>query len=557
MARIPDFQSLGTPPAPRADLTVAGYPAPTGYEGASGQYLEKSGQVLDSPALRLERAAGIMQERIDNTRAEDAVTKLREWQGGATFGPTGFMLMRGADAVTKQLFKTYSQQFADQVNQISSGLGNDLQREAFNLRAGAVRNQFQDDLLRHIDQQTDIYHKQVLTGTIDLEARDAANHWTQPDSIRGNLARINSAIDDEAQRMGTPAQDVEATKLKAASAVHGAIIHQALAVGQTDYAMQWFADHAKELDPGHQGSLLEKIVTNQHMQMSRAISLQNHLDSFAARQLKDYQGKNEAAAVASTMAGKFLPITVKADMVAKQQITPQALSFINGLEDRRLEGHDVPAVSVALWAKVNSPDANVRAQAAQDVYAASAQGMVKGTQAGSMIQTLAARGREDQRQVQTDLFNTLKTALSGHALERNLVDLSDEHGQAQAARWTQAQQEWTQRTVLQKQDPSVVLQDMLPRYQPPVRTLRGFSESRFGQVNSLDDVEKVGQLTKDALVSGTISQDTYNYESTLLGKKYRLLLENEKRAAARSAPGQKAQPGGSVKVIGVQPGGNQ
>src|SRR5262249_17543018 len=153
--------------------------------------------------------------------------KLRQQQIDLTVGDKGYARTKGADAVNKPLLKDYGGAFDSAAQQLSGGLGNDYQRELFRKRAAVARLELSEGIAKHIAQQSDIYQRDVLEGTLDTESRVAAAGGI----VDVSLKRMNASIDRYAERTGLPEQTVTALKMKAADQLWTAKIKATLQSG--------------------------------------------------------------------------------------------------------------------------------------------------------------------------------------------------------------------------------------------------------------------------------------------------------------------------------------
>lgn len=240
MARIPD--SLGALPAPSAPTSVTNFQSRNDGLMNLGQSLAQAGDVLQQEITK-ER------NRVNGAKVEDAFNQLRNSQLDLTIGQdNGFQNIHGANAVKQPLLQDYSTRFAGLRKQLSDSLDNDQQREMFKARADVAQTQFTQDLLQHLYRENDVYQGQVFNGTVDTELRAASAKWNAPMEVQASLARIDAAVDSEATRQGLPDEARQALQLQERSKVHTAVIQQALASKQYDYAKTWFDNNRDEID---------------------------------------------------------------------------------------------------------------------------------------------------------------------------------------------------------------------------------------------------------------------------------------------------------------------
>ncbi len=246
--KLPSADSLGERPIPRAGSSVAGYRVDDSAE-AVGRATMAAGAVLGREGAQLMVLQDAENKRVDTMRAEDAFTKLREKQLDLTVGPeNGFINVKGGDAINRPLFDEYSKRFTSEADLIATSLGNDRQRELFMQRAKVAGLQFGEDVLRHTVTQGDAYANQVFEGTVNTEIRAATAHWQEPNAVALSIERVNAAINTQADRLGLAPEMREARRLEANGKIHSAIVQQALASGNYQYAQQWYEKNKADID---------------------------------------------------------------------------------------------------------------------------------------------------------------------------------------------------------------------------------------------------------------------------------------------------------------------
>lgn len=220
-----------------------------GPSDAGARGMQMMGRAIGEGAEELYRAQKVEEERVNTMAAEDAFTKLRQKQLDLTNGETeGFTQQKGAAAVTKPILKEWSKRFDDAETSIAGGLTNDQQRQKFKLRADVTRLQYQDDMLRHLAQQSDAYSKEVYDGTVAVEQRNAVARWDSPNDVALSLDRVKSAVDDRAERYGWAKNYRDGTLLMEQGKIHSAVVGQAIASGNYKYAEDWYHAHRADID---------------------------------------------------------------------------------------------------------------------------------------------------------------------------------------------------------------------------------------------------------------------------------------------------------------------
>ncbi len=256
MAKLPDATAFGErpePQLPRRTPMVAGYRATSGFEGAGADTAAHVAGDMD----RIADYAAIMKERADTLAAEDAYNKLRQKQLDLTYGPQGFLNLKGADVVNRDVPTAYGTQLRDAADGLSENLSNDYQKKLFAKRAAAAQLQMQQTAYHHVANESDRYAEQVLNGTVDTESRLASASGDVPTS----QVRINAAIDRHAQRFGLPEEAVISMKLGAADKLWTSRIRTVM---QSDplAAQTIYKEHEAEIGPQNKAILEHEIHTN-------------------------------------------------------------------------------------------------------------------------------------------------------------------------------------------------------------------------------------------------------------------------------------------------------
>jgi len=255
MAKLPDVTAFGERPQvqlPRRTPIVADYRPTTGLEGAAAETMAHMGADWERTAAIVADA----KEKADVLAAEDAYNKLKNAQLDLTYGQNGFMNLKGADAVNRDVPTQYGVQLRDAAKALSDGLGNDYQKQLFAKRAANAQLQMQEQAYHHVAQQSDQYANDVLQGTLDTESRVAAAGGDVPTS----LVRMNAAIDRHAQRFGMPEQEVTSLKMKAADSLWSAQIKSTI---NTDpvRAQAIYKAHEAEIGPVNRVVLQHELNT--------------------------------------------------------------------------------------------------------------------------------------------------------------------------------------------------------------------------------------------------------------------------------------------------------
>lgn len=188
------------------------------------------------------------QARLDKVQAEGALDRYINAKIDLTDGEAGYRTVRGTDAVKEGFVKDWVKRLNDQKDAIEGGLANDNQKLEFKRRARMVDMQFGESLLNYARVQGDEVQKERYQGTIDTSVRDASANWNEPATVALALTRVDNAINAQAERLGWPAEMVDALKLKEHGKIHTEIVRKALAEGLPLYAEKWVEMNRGDID---------------------------------------------------------------------------------------------------------------------------------------------------------------------------------------------------------------------------------------------------------------------------------------------------------------------
>lgn len=266
MARLVDPSA-----APRPVPGLGGQARATAVKptGAEGKGLVLVGEALERGSDEIYRAVKIEEDKADTLRAVDAYTKLRERQVDLTLGEAnGFTKVRGEAAVTKPLMNDWMRRYEDAETQIAGTLSNDEQRKRFKIRADVGRLQFQEDILRHIGREGEVYAKDVYDARIATEQKNATARWDNPLGVGTSLAGIAAAVNERGDHMNWTKEFRDAVIREEHSKVHASVVTQAIANGRHEYAKAWYDANREDIDTGTARVLAHDVQDATQKQLS-------------------------------------------------------------------------------------------------------------------------------------------------------------------------------------------------------------------------------------------------------------------------------------------------
>lgn len=233
MAKLPtaDDRAINIP---QASSGVVGYNVDTSASGAMGRAVSQLGDTIQ-----------VESERWDKNAAENAFTKIRQGQIDLAAGENGYLKVTGEQAVKGELHKKTLDGYDKMVEGISSGLGNDRQRDLLMKRADIARTQVSEGVLSHVIQQEEVFFKDSITGRIQTEHNNARLNAFKPAEVALSLGIVTEAVNDAAERYNWPADKTKAELTKQTSDVHETVISALIEKGH-DLDAQAYYDKIKD-----------------------------------------------------------------------------------------------------------------------------------------------------------------------------------------------------------------------------------------------------------------------------------------------------------------------
>jgi hypothetical protein len=276
---------------------------------------------------------------------------------------------------------------------------------------------------------------------------------------------------------------------------------------------------------------VDRIAEKQLMETQRALAQEQRADMWAQRQLRESQAQNAATWFSKAMQGGPIDGHALADAVARQEITPEAATATLNAGN----GHDDANTKFEMTKRAGdgtlTPDDLLNAMNNRTLSADTATSLLKGVN---------AKGSKEDNQVVRANYETLNTGLGGHAIDQGIDPFGT--GKAESAMMlTQARGEWTRRVLVNGEDSSAVLADMMPRYSPKATMPTWLPQPQMGTVMAPDDVANVAAQTKAAFAAKQITQDQYNAQGQLLYR-YAQFFDglSQRQAAVQAATRAKA-----------------
>lgn len=183
---------------------------------------------------------------------------------------------------------------------ISNGLTNDRQREAFAARADHHWNLLNETVQKHGAQEFQKYDADNTTAAIQNRLTDSVNNYTDPARLNQNVAESKDLVTLYGQRNGESPDVIQEKATRASSSIHTGVIDRMLTDGNDITAQTYFDAHKGEMTsedilrvekPLEIGSTLGKAQRNRNTILSTTT---NQADAIAAaRQIQNPREQEE------------------------------------------------------------------------------------------------------------------------------------------------------------------------------------------------------------------------------------------------------------------------
>lgn len=218
--------------------------------GQQTQRLAQASQQLGDAAGRV--AADIAQQ-ANQIRVDDALNRTKETALRLTYDKdAGYTNIKGLTALERPDGKALSDEYAEnlqkQIDEVSSTLGNDVQRAAFISQAGGMLNTFRGQIMQHEAQEFKTYELSTSEGIQNTALREIGLSWNNPEAINMAMERIKAETYRQAQLLGKSAEWQEATSRKMISNAHKVALMSALESNEPGYADSYLKRYSESMD---------------------------------------------------------------------------------------------------------------------------------------------------------------------------------------------------------------------------------------------------------------------------------------------------------------------
>lgn len=213
----------------------------------------QSGNSLQNLGGNLGQIAADMAEKANAARLDDAANQAKNIALDLRFNDkTGYANLKGEAALKRpdgapSMADEYSEKLKRGLDEISAGLGNDVQRQAFKRFSGSLLNQFRGEALQHMTQQNNVYMGSVAQATQETASREIALGWGDPKAIEGAAQRLRTGAFQEAQLTGKSPEWAEAKAREGLSRGHALALGAAIERGDYSGASGYLSKYSSQM----------------------------------------------------------------------------------------------------------------------------------------------------------------------------------------------------------------------------------------------------------------------------------------------------------------------
>ncbi|WP_059413449.1 transglycosylase SLT domain-containing protein [Cupriavidus basilensis] len=252
MPRVPTYDSPQVQPQGLPGARVEAAPVQLAVNAANDQaaQLNRATSQLADTTFNI----GLdMQRQANALRVDDALNQAREATMRLTFDKTdGYTNIKGRDVFERpsgqMLSDEYDAALTNSFANISAGLGNDAQRQAFQQRANDMATQFRGQVMQHENRENAIYAQSVGEGIIATRQREIGLNYNNPALVDDAVTSIRAQAYNIAKLTGKSAEWAETQARVAASNAHLIALGAALENNNPVYADAYLKKYAKDMD---------------------------------------------------------------------------------------------------------------------------------------------------------------------------------------------------------------------------------------------------------------------------------------------------------------------
>lgn len=256
MPRVPTYDNFQAAPntLPQTQLQGAALaPNPVATPDVAGQQAQQGGQAMQRFGGEIGRIAVDMAQQANQLRFDDAANQGKEAALRLQHDKdTGFTNLKGINALErpdgKPLAEEYGEKLKNELQKISDGLSNDVQRQAFSRFSGGLLTDFKGQAMQHESKEYQTYALSVSSGVQSTAMRDISLNWNNPDAINSAVDRIKAETFRQAQLMGKSAEWQDAKAREVTSTAHKTALLSALEQNDPAYASAYLRKYSGQMN---------------------------------------------------------------------------------------------------------------------------------------------------------------------------------------------------------------------------------------------------------------------------------------------------------------------
>lgn len=259
MPKVPSYEGLRTDVG---NLPQVKFSAPN--TAAIGEVAAQQGEAmsrgLSAAGDAASRIALDMQNDANQVRVNDGMNALVK---ARTSLQVELQAQKGKNALERpdgtSLVDEYEAKLGQEIEALSTGLGNDAQRAAFKAQADQLRNDFRARAVQHMVQEQGEYKKQTRTTTITTAYNQAITLWGDPARRQQSTAAITSAIDETAKEEGWDQAFRDLKLTEALTPMHAGVIGAMVKAGMAKDAKAYYDENSMGMTLQGQAAVQEKL----------------------------------------------------------------------------------------------------------------------------------------------------------------------------------------------------------------------------------------------------------------------------------------------------------
>ena len=201
-----------------------------------------SGRGVTQAASQIVSIMDKEREKADQLRIMDADSQAARLKNKLFYDPdSGAMNKRGKDAFGA--VDEYSKQFDEQAREIEKGLSSPAQKAAFKERLAQHKGDLNNQLQKHVFQESQAYDNEVTEGRLVTAQEEATLNYQDPNILQRSLREQEIVIQQHADRMGKPAEWAQNKIKESKSKTHSAVIERMLVAGNDIEAENYYKNN--------------------------------------------------------------------------------------------------------------------------------------------------------------------------------------------------------------------------------------------------------------------------------------------------------------------------